>query len=84
MSSAIHALKVLQLQTQLDVDAKILNELEMFGYFVDAIYAKRCFEATVGAQAAANDIQLYKLLKAHEQIQVFKDIPNAVFIIISV
>ena len=53
MSSAIYALKLLLLQSQLDVDAKILNGLELFGYFVAIIYAKHWFKAFVDAEAAA-------------------------------
>ena len=49
-------------QTQLDVDAKILKSLELFGYFVAVIYAKHWFKAPVGAEAAGNDLLLYKLL----------------------
>ena len=74
MSSAIYALKMLLLQTQLDVDAKILKNLELLGYFVAVIYAKYWFKALVGAEAAGNDLLLYKLLLAYERIPVFKDI----------
>ena len=70
MSSAIYALKMLLLQTQLDVNAKI--PIELLGYFV----AKHWFKAPEGAYAAANDLQLYKLL-AHERIPSFKDISDA-------
>ena len=72
MSSAIYALKKLLLQTQLDVNSKILIGLELLGYFV----AKHWFKAPEGAYAAANDLQLYKLL-ADERIPSFKDISDA-------
>ena len=68
---------MLLLQTQHDVDAKILKSLELFVYFVAVIYAKHRFKTPVGAEAAANDLQLYKLLLAHEQIPVFKHISDA-------
>ena len=35
------------------------------------------FKAPVDAEAAADDLQLYKLLLAHERISVFKDIFDA-------
>ena len=53
MSSAIYAPKILLLQTQLNVDAKILKGLELFVYFVAVIYARHWFKAPVGAEAAA-------------------------------
>ena len=56
------------------MDAKILKDLEPFGYFVAVIYAKRWFKTPLGAEAAANDLQLYKLLLAYQPILVFKDI----------
>ena len=56
------------------MDAKILKSLELFLYLVAIIYAKHWFKAPVGAEAAASDLQLYKLLLAHERIPVFKDI----------
>ena len=60
------------------MDAKILKGLELFGYFVAVIYAKHWFKAPVTTEAAANGLQLYKLLLlAHERIPVFKDISNA-------
>ena len=59
------------------MDAKILKVLELFGYFVAVIYAKHWFKVPVGAEAAANDLQLHKLLLAHEGIPVFKDISDA-------
>ena len=77
MSSAIYAHKMLLLQTQLDVDAEILQDLEPFDYFVADIYEKHRFKAPVGAKAAANDLQVYKLLLPHERIPVFKDISDA-------
>ena len=77
MSSAIYAHKMLLLQTQLDVDAKILKGLKLFGYFVAVIYAKHWFKAPVGAETAANNLQWYMLLLAHEQIPVFKNISDA-------
>ena len=45
MSSAIYALKIVPLQTQLDVNANILKGLELFGYFVAVIYAKHWLKA---------------------------------------
>ena len=77
MSSAIFALKMLLLQTQLNEDAKILKGLELYGYFVAFLFAKHWFKTPAGAPAAINDLHLYKLLLAHEQIPVFKDISNA-------
>ena len=59
------------------MDAKILKGVKLFGYFVAVIYAKHWFKTPVGAEAAANNLQLYKLLLAHEQISVFKDISDA-------
>ena len=59
------------------MNAKIVKGLELLGYFVAFIYAKHWFKAPVGAEAAGNDLQLYKLLLAHEQISSFKDISNA-------
>ena len=53
------------------MDAKILKVLELFDYFVAVVYAKHWFIAPAGAEAAANDLQLYKLLLAHGQIPVF-------------
>ena len=70
MSSAIYALKMLLLQTQHYVDAKILKEL--FGCFVAAIDAKHWFKAPVGAETAANDLPSYKLLLAHQPYQYLK------------
>ena len=67
---------MLLLQTQLDVNAKILKGLELCGYFVAAIYTKHWFEAPVGAEAAANGLQLYKMLLDPERIPVFKDISD--------
>ena len=57
------------------MDAKILHCLKLFGYFVAVIYEKHFYQkhwlkAPVGAEAAANDIRLYMLLLAHEQIPV--------------
>ena len=59
------------------MDARILKGLELFGYFFAVIYAKHWFKASVGAEAAANDLQLYKLLLAYEQIPLFKNISDA-------
>ena len=59
------------------MNAKILRDLELFGHFVAVIYTKHWFKAPVGAEAAANDLQLYMLLLAHERIPVFKDIFDA-------
>ena len=70
MSSGIYALRMLLLQTQLDVVAKILKGLQLFGYFVAVIYAKHWFEAPVGDEAAANDLQLYKLLLARTNTSI--------------
>ena len=55
MSSAIYALTMLLLHTQLDVDAKILKGLQRLGYFVAVIDTNHWFEAPVGAEAVAND-----------------------------
>ena len=60
MSSAMYALEMLLLQTQLDVDAKILKGLKHCGYFV--VYTKHWFKSPIGAEAAANNLQLRKLL----------------------
>ena len=70
MSSAAYALKILLLQTQLDVDAKIFKGSKLFDYFVAVIYAKHWFEAPVETEAAANDLHLYKLLLAHKDISI--------------
>ena len=77
MSSAIYALTMLLLLTQLYVDAKILKGLELFGYFVAVIYVKHWLKAPVVAKAATSNLQLYKLLLAHERIPMFKDVSVA-------
>ena len=49
MSSAIYALRMLLLQTQLDINAKILKGVKLLGYLVAVIYAKHWFKAPEGA-----------------------------------
>ena len=56
-----------------------LKGLKLFGYFVAVICEKHWFKAPVGVKAAANDLQWYKLLLAHQRIPVFKDISAAAF-----
>jgi len=72
MSSAIYTMKMLLLQTQLELDPETLKSLELFGYFVAVIYAPSWFKAPVATEAAVNDLQLYKRLLFHEKKEMFK------------
>ena len=53
-------LKILLLQTQLDIDPEILKLLELLGYFVAVIYTPSWFRALVVTEAAVIDLELYK------------------------
>ena len=73
MSSAIHTLKLLLLQTQLDTYPEILKPLQLFGYFVAFIYAPSWFRAPVATEAAVIDLELYKRLLSLRKNEVFRD-----------
>ena len=78
MSSAIYTLKMLLLQTQLDLDPEILKSLELFGYFVAVMYTPSWFRARpVAAEAAVNDLQLYKRLLSLEKSEVLRAMATA-------
>ena len=62
MSSATYTLKMLLLQTQLDIDSEIFKPLELFGYFVALIYVPSWFRAFVATEAAVINLELYKRL----------------------
>ena len=62
MSSAIYTLKMLLLQTQLDIVPEILKPLKLFGYFVAVINAPSWFRAPVATEATVVDLELYKRL----------------------
>ena len=56
----LYTLKMLLLQTQLDIDPEILKPLELFDYFVAVIYAPSWFRAPVATAAGVISLELYK------------------------
>ena len=61
MSSAIHTLKILLLQTQFDeIDASEFQQLQVFGDFVACFYAPNWFQAPVPREAAVSDSNYIK------------------------
>ena len=74
MSSAIYTLKMLLLQTQLDIDLQILKSSELFSYFVAVIYASSWFRAPVATEAAVIDLELHKRLLSLRKNEAFRDV----------
>ena len=77
MSSAMYALTMLLLQTQLDVDKKF-SRVKTVWLFCCCHLCEALTKANVGAEAAGSHSRLYKLLLlARERIPVLKGISDA-------
>lgn len=73
MSSAIYTLKMLLLQSQLDIDGETLMKLKLYGDFVACYYAPNWFRCPLPAEAATIDMSFMKkmmtLSESHSPLQ---------------